>query len=53
MMSIVRDIIALCGLGLIGVGAWKLGPPWLMIVGGAVLLAVAIVWLFRSKANVT
>lgn len=43
-MSILRDILAIGGVGLIVIGCALLSMPWAFIVAGASLLAGSCYW---------
>jgi hypothetical protein len=45
----VRDLAALAGAALLPVGAWQIYRPAGIIVAGALLLAPALVDVFRSR----
>ena len=44
MIELVRDFMALAGLGLVTYGIWMLFPPAALIVLGGLLLAGAALW---------
>jgi hypothetical protein len=48
VQQVVRDIVGVVGAALCGIGAWMHYPPAGLMVGGGILVALAVVGTLRG-----
>ena len=50
MPGLMRDVVGLCGVGLVSYGAWMIYPPAGFIAGGFLLIVGALLLALGNRA---